>query len=243
MHWITLLLSNMYQTSHKCNHKCRGKRQKRSNDHVISASMLSNNFSPVQGKRQEKPTHLDARISKLSPISRLFPKKKKRNTQYGINPKNRRQWLQEFIFNNTNFATRSIKPNGDGTKRNAIYQPMPSAKADGLLHDAMEADKHRLGAVVSCHHHLGVPRQQRKVLLAALPEALLASAAHSRHPPSLRPNSPPKNTPTNRSNQDAAPDRNRRSSIAARLSIDGAKIERNSEHDLRERERERGEVE
>lgn len=45
---------------------------------------------------------------------------------------------------------------------------MPPSKADGLLHHALKADEHRLGAVVPGDDHLGVPRQHGELLVAAL---------------------------------------------------------------------------
>ncbi|RRT61918.1 hypothetical protein B296_00005973 [Ensete ventricosum] len=55
---------------------------------------------------------------------------------------------------------------------------MPAAEAHGLLDDPLEADEHRFGPVVAGDHHLGVPRQHRQLLLAALPAALPKSATH-----------------------------------------------------------------
>ncbi|RWW80036.1 hypothetical protein BHE74_00011637 [Ensete ventricosum] len=78
---------------------------------------------------------------------------------------------------------------------------MPPAEADGLLDDPLETDEHRFGPVVARDHHLSVAREHRKLLLAALPTALLESTTHPaidgcQHPSlprySTEPNSPPK---------------------------------------------------
>lgn len=53
-----------------------------------------------------------------------------------------------------------------------LYQPMPSTEANSFLDDALKPHKHRLGAVVSGDHHLGVAGQDGELLLGAVAAAV-----------------------------------------------------------------------
>lgn len=52
------------------------------------------------------------------------------------------------------------------------YQPMPPAEPHGLLHHPLQPNKHRFRPVIPRHHHFRVPREHRKLLLAAISAAL-----------------------------------------------------------------------
>lgn len=49
---------------------------------------------------------------------------------------------------------------------------MPPAEPDGLLDDALEANKHRLGPVIPRDHHFCVAGKHRQLLLTAVPATL-----------------------------------------------------------------------
>lgn len=53
-----------------------------------------------------------------------------------------------------------------------IYQPVPSAEANGLFHHALEANEHRLGTIVPSDHHFGVTWQHWELLVAAVRTAV-----------------------------------------------------------------------
>lgn len=56
---------------------------------------------------------------------------------------------------------------------------MPPAKPDSLLDHALKPDKNRLSAVIPSDHHLGMSRQHRELLLAALSAALAIPSTNS----------------------------------------------------------------